>query len=219
MKTQIEHKIREIADVLFRDMEAGRLDAESVGVLAGKTGVIVFCEHFLRAFPDPAKEAVLERFLENYFEQLTSEVGMLTYCGGLTGALEGLRYLGCRRLLEVDCSDVENHYREVLQNFAMQGILSENYDYLHGGLGVVAYYLDDTPFVNRALEALERTAEKTGTAWKWVSSLGTDRGTGYNICLSHGMSSIVSVLSRADGAGIDRARRDRIVTGACEYIL
>ncbi len=219
MKMQIEHKIREIADVLFRDMEAGRLDAEGVGVLAGKTGVIVFCEHFLRAFPDPAKEAVLERFLENYFEQLTSEVGMLTYCGGLTGALEGLRYLGCRGLLEVDCSDVENHYREVLRNFAMQGILSENYDYLHGGLGVVAYYLDDTPFVNRALEALERTAEKTGTAWKWVSSLGTDRGTGYNICLSHGMSSIVSVLSRADGAGIDRARRDRIVTGACEYIL
>lgn len=160
MKTQIEHKIREIADVLFRDMEAGRLDAEGVGVLAGKTGVIVFCEHFLRAFPDPAKEAVLERFLENYFEQLTSEVGMLTYCGGLTGALEGLRYLGCRGLLEVDCSDVENHYREVLQNFAMQGILSENYDYLHGGLGVVAYYLDDTPFVNRALEALERTAER-----------------------------------------------------------
>ncbi|WP_301666095.1 hypothetical protein, partial [uncultured Alistipes sp.] len=65
MKTQIEHKIREIADVLFRDMEAGRLDAESVGVLAGKTGVIVFCEHFLRAFPDPAKEAVLERFLRS----------------------------------------------------------------------------------------------------------------------------------------------------------
>ena len=152
-------------------------------------------------FPDPAKEAVLERFLENYFEQLTSEVGMLTYCGGLTGALEGLRYLGCRRLLEVDCSDVENHYREVLQNFAMQGHPERELRLPPRRSGSSCVLPRRHPFVNRALEALERTAEKTGTAWKWVSSLGTDRGTGYNICLSHGMSSIVSVLSRARRRG------------------
>ena len=62
--------------------------------------------------------------------------------------------------MEIDYSDVEKNYRELLQTFAINSILNGNYDYLHGGLGIVKYYCDDAEFVNRALEALEQTAEK-----------------------------------------------------------
>ena len=55
---------------------------------------------------------------------------------------------------------MEKNYRELLQTFAINSILNGNYDYLHGGLGIVKYYCDDAEFVNRALEALEQTAEK-----------------------------------------------------------
>ena len=107
----------------------------------------------------------------------------------------------------------------MLQTFAINSILNGNYDYLHGGLGVVKYYCDDAEFVNRALEALEQTAEKGDRIYKWKSSLGQDKGIGYNICLSHGMSSIVSVLSLLESEGINRERRDRIIRHTCNYIL
>lgn len=219
MKTRIEHKIHAIADVLFRDMKDGKLDNEGVGLLAGQTGIIIFCKHYLQVFPNSEKEEILEGFLETYFDKLTSEIGLFTYCGGLTGALEGLKYLNRERLLEIDYSDVEKNYRELLQTFAINSILNGNYDYLHGGLGIVKYYCDDAEFVNRALEALEQTAEKGDRIYKWKSSLGLDRGVGYNICLSHGMSSIVSVLSLLESEGIDRERRDRIIRNTCNYIL
>lgn len=219
MKTRIEHKIHEIAEVLFRDMKDGKLDNEVVGLLAGQTGIIIFCKHYLQVFPNSEKEEILEGFLETYFDKLTSEIGLLTYCGGFTGALEGLKYLNRERLLEIDYSDVEKNYRELLQTFAINSILNGNYDYLHGGLGVVKYYCDDAEFVNRALEALEQTAEKGDRIYKWRSSLGQERGVGYNICLSHGMSSIVSVLSLLESEGIDRGKRDLIITNTCNYIL
>ena len=219
MKTRIEHKIHEIADVLFRDMKDGKLDNEGVGLLAGQTGIIIFCKHYLQVFPNSEKEEILEGFLETYFDKLTSEIGLLTYCGGFTGALEGLKYLNRERLLEIDYSDVEKNYRELLQTFAINSILNGNYDYLHGGLGVIKYYCDDAEFVNRALEALEQTAEKGDRIYKWKSSLGQDKGIGYNICLSHGMSSIVSVLSLLESEGINRERRDRIIRNTCNYIL
>ena len=139
MKTRIEHKIHAIADVLFRDMKDGKLDSEGVGLLAGQTGIIIFCKHYLQVFPNSEKEEILEGFLETYFDKLTSEIGLLTYCGGFTGALEGLKYLNRERLLEIDYSDVEKNYRELLQTFAINSILNGNYDYLHGGLGIVKY--------------------------------------------------------------------------------
>ena len=55
MKTRIEHKIHEIADVLFRDMKDGKLDNEGVGLLAGQTGIIIFCKHYLQVFPNSEK--------------------------------------------------------------------------------------------------------------------------------------------------------------------
>ncbi len=219
MESQITTKIHEIANVLFQDMKDRKLDSKGIGLLAGLTGIVIFCKHYLQMFPDSKKEEILDEFLETYFDKLTSEIRIFTYCSGLTGALEGLRYLNEEGLLEVDYSDIENNYKNILQTYAIANIANGNYDYLHGGLGVVKYYYRDPLFVNQALEVLENVAEKHGNVYKWISSLGLNKGFGYNICLSHGMSSIISVLSLLTDEGIDREKRDRIITNACNYIL
>lgn len=174
MKTRIEHKIHAIADVLFRDMKDGKLDNEGVGLLAGQTGIIIFCKHYLQVFPNSEKEEILEGFLETYFDKLTSEIGLFTYCGGLTGALEGLKYLNRERLLEIDYSDVEKNYRELLQTFAINSILNGNYDYLHGGLGIVKYYCDDAELRHWS-KPLKKEIESTNgnLRWDWTEASDT----------------------------------------------
>lgn len=213
----IEKKLHEIADVLFEDMADGKVDRQEtlIGLFSGHTGILIFCRHYLARYPDPHKEQIMERYMDACFDRLTSDPNMLTYCSGMAGALEGLRYLNRRKLLEVDFSDIEEHYKPILQSFALSYISKGDFDYLHGGLGIVKYFPDDTEFVHRALDALEERAEKQGETCKWVSSLGIDRGQGYNISLSHGMSSIVSVLCLLPRS----EQRDRIITRTCNYIL
>lgn len=216
---KLENKIHELANIIFEDINRGLLEHENIGLFSGRMGIVIFCKHYLRTYSDDVKEKILERYIDSYFELLTSGINMFTYCSGMAGALEGIRYLNDEKLLDVDYSDVENKYKEYLCEFSLQNIQHGYYDYLHGGLGIVKYFLDDADFVNRALDALERTAVKDGVGYKWISRLGIDKKQGFNIALSHGMASIVSVLCLLKSPGVDIDKRDRLIIDTCNYIL
>lgn len=219
MNNPAENKLHEIADVLFGGMSSTTVLPKDTGLYTGQTGIVIFCKHYLRRYPDKAKATLLESYIDSFFDLLMSGTDLYTYCAGLTGALEGLRYLNDEKLLEVDFSDIENSYKKHLFQFSLSNILHRNYDFLHGGTGVVKYFHDDPGFVNQALDALEQTAEKDGQKYKWMSRLGLDEKYGYNIALSHGSASIVSVLCSLSSPGIDFSKRNRIITNACNYIL
>ena len=65
---------------------------------------------------------------------------------------------------------------------------------------------------------LEKTAEKKDNTYRWHSLIGAERKIGCNIALSHGISSIVAVLSNLNCASINQESRDRIIEKACNYI-
>lgn len=219
MYPDLEKKLHEIAEALFAALKRNGPNAENPGLLSGQTGVLIFCKHYLHAYPNAAREKVFDACFDRFCDSLTSGIDLYTYCSGLAGILEGLKYLNERGWLEVDYSDIENHYREHLYRFSLSNFDTRNYDFLHGALGVVKFFRDDPEFVNQALDALEKSAEKDGRKYRWVSRLGTEEKYGYNISLSHGISSIVSVLSLLTASGTDTAKRDRILTAACSYIL
>lgn len=219
MKNPIENKLHEIADAIFGAMQQKKLLLDDLGLFSGRMGIVIFCEHYLHAYPDPRRTEILDDYLDSFFDRLTSGMTMLTYCSGLTGVLEGLRYLNREKLLEVDYSDIENNYRKSLYEFVDSNLAHNNYDYLHGALGTVKYFHDDPVLVNRVLELLGRTAEKDGVGYKWKSRLGMEEKYGYNIALSHGISSIVAVLCGLTTSGTDLKKRDEIIIEACDYIL
>lgn len=219
MNNDIENRVHEIAECIFKAMKNKELEIIDLGLLSGQTGIIVFCGHYLREYPNARKTKILDDYLNSYFDRLTAGVELFTYCSGLAGILEGLRYMNKAELLSVDYSDIENSYLAFLQGFALQNITNMNYDYLHGSLGVIKYFHDDSAFVNEALRLLEEMAEKDGDIYKWKSKIGMERRVGYNIALSHGISSIVAVLSQLNSRSIHRDTRNRIVTNACNYIM
>lgn len=219
MKNQLENKLHEIAAAVFDALPLEKHRTDDLGLFSGRLGIVLFCEHYLRAFPHPQRTEILERYLDSFFDRLTSRPAILTYCSGLSGVLEGLKYLNREKLLEVDFSDIEENYRSTLYEFVESNLARKNYDYLHGALGTVKYFHDDPLLVNRALDLLTDTAEKDGPCWKWRSRLGMEQKYGYNISLSHGLSSIVSVLCRLDAPGTDFRKRDELVTRTCDYIL
>lgn len=219
MYRDVENRVHEIAGCIFHAMKNQELEIADLGLLSGQTGIIIFCSHYLKEYPDSKKAEILDSYMNIYFDRLTSGVEMFTYCSGLAGILDGLRYMNETKLIDVDFSDIENNYVAFLQKFALQSIADINYDYLHGALGVIKYFHDDSVFVNEALVLLEQMAEKEGDSYKWKSRTGMERTVGYNIALSHGISSIVAVLSQLNSSSINLEVRNRIITNACNYIL
>lgn len=219
METSIEKKVHEIAECVFKAIEEHKLDEIDMGLFSGQTGIIIFCSHYLKLFPNVAKINILNSYIDSYFERLTSGVEKFTYCSGLAGILDGLKYLNKNNLYNVDYSDIENAYARLLRMFALQQISNMNYDYLHGALGVIKYLQNDQTFVNEALVLLEQVAEKDGDMYRWKSYIGIDGTIGYNIALSHGISSIIAVLSQINSPYIDHTIRNRIITKACNYVL
>lgn len=219
MINNTENKVHEIAECIFHAMKNQKLEIADLGLLSGQTGIIIFCSHYLKEFPDSKKTEILDSYMNTYFERLTSGVDIFTYCSGLAGILDGLRYMNETKLIDVDFSDIENNYVAFLQKFALQSIADINYDYLHGALGVIKYFHDDSVFVNEALVLLEQMAVKERDSYKWKSRIGMERTVGYNIALSHGISSIVAVLCRLDSNSINLEVRNRIITNACNYIM
>ncbi len=216
---KFEEKLHKIADKLFQDIKNNILPYGDLGLLTGSTGIIIFCRHYLNIYPDAKKEIILSTYMNVFFEQLISGMKLLTFCSGLTGVLSGLRYMNEEKLIDIDYSDIELNYKKYLQHFSLQNIQSGNYDFLHGGIGAIKYFANSPKFVNQALDALDEVAEKEGDTYKWQSYMPTDNNYGYNISLSHGIASIVSVMSLLTDIGIDYNKRDKILIGACNYIL
>jgi len=102
-----------------------------------------------------------------------------------------------------------------------------DYDFLHGALGVGAYFLsrfgqkDITGYLNDLLTELEQSAIPCENgAVKWISVIKYETGEkGYNISLSHGMSSIAAFLVQLCQLNIEVERAGNLLTKTITYIL
>lgn len=218
MIQRVEHKMHEIADCIFQAMKNGRLETTGLGLLSGKMGIIYFSSLYQILFPNLQQRKILNRYTNSFLDQLTNGVDSFTFCNGLSGILEGLKNMNEIAALNLDYSDLERNYTPFLKNYAKYSILNYNYDFLHGALGIIKYFNKDPKFINEVLALFEKTAKKRDNTYKWNSWVGVERKIGCNISLSHGISSIVAVLSRLNCASINFEVRDRIIERACNYI-
>ncbi len=213
-----ECKVHEIADSIFQAMKNQELESTGLGLLSGKMGIIYFSALYLKLFPKPQQKEILDKFTDSFLDQLTNGMESYTFCNGLSGILEGLKTMNKNGIIDLDYSDLDNNYAPILKKFALYSISNYNYDFLHGALGILKYYNEDAGFINEVLLLLEKTAEKKDNTYRWHSLIGAERKIGCNIALSHGISSIVAVLSNLNCASINQESRDRIIEKACNYI-
>ena len=218
----MKKKIEEITQILKSET------AHEIGLLTGIGGQILFCsELFLHQKISQEWLRHLHSVLEN---RLESEEFIFTHCNGLAGIGWLYEYLSQRRITDYDTNilleDFDNYLEKVLKNF----MLERNYDFLHGGVGVALYFAKRTTkkkelvnVLNQFLDDLEKTSiQQDNGTFKWLSFLGEQHNPqhGYNISLSHGMSSIVAILSKlCNIEGINKEKTEKLLRGTAQYIL
>ncbi|MCL2290899.1 MAG: lanthionine synthetase C family protein [Bacteroidetes bacterium] len=214
-------KIDEITQILTSEIVP---DTE---LLSGLGGQLLICSELFKHKKVSQNWLLhLHNILE---EKLAEEVLPFTHASGLAGIGWLYEYLSQKKMIDYDTNILleafDDCLAEALKNFMLKG----EYDFLHGGVGIVLYFSkrvkkkkELVAVLNQFLEDLEKLSIKQEDgAIKWSSLLTTHiTGPGYNIALSHGMSSIISILSKLyEIEGIDKEKTEMLLRGAVQYIL
>jgi hypothetical protein len=217
----MERKIEELIQNLISAI------VPKIGLLTGIGGQILTCsELFLQKQIPQDWLLQLHHVLE---ERLANEEFIFTHCNGLAGIGWLYEYLSQRKIIDYDINvlleDFDVYLKQVLDNLMQQ----TNYDLLHGGVGIAFYFTkraskkkELVSVLNQFLEELEKISiRQDDGAVKWSSYFGHPNPTlGYNISLSHGMSSIIAILSKMHKIEeINTKKLEILLRGAVQYLL
>jgi len=217
----MKSKINEIAQILQSEI------VPEIGLLTGICSQILTCSEL--SLHQKISQNWLDQLHLSLEEKLVNEKFSTTHCDGLAGVGWLYEYLSQRRMIDYDTNallvEFDNYLEKALINFLWHG----NYDFLHGGVGIVLYFIKRTAkkkelvaILNQFVELLEKISIKQEDgAIKWSSYLTKDiRERGYNISLSHGMACIIAVLSKMHKIeGVDKEKTELLLRGVVKYVL
>lgn len=172
----------------------------STGLLTGDSGCLLFLFKYYKYTNDNLCFELSNDLLERLLEELSDGNFTYSYCNGLPGILSLINYLNRNDYVDIDVSDSKASIDVYLLRELENCIYSECYDFMHGALGIGFYYINDEcneVVLTKLIKFLNITKEIVNNGiYKWKSFLGKDLGYGYNISLSHGISSIIIFITR-----------------------
>lgn len=223
MKVGIEKKIEEIAKCIIDKIKETKPDKIG-GLYDGEFGILLF----LYYYSEYANNDDVENITNNYVESLLNKLGSNnshTFCGGLSGILYLFELLREKGIVDIEISDVEESLNTFLINRIKRDLQINNFDFMHGALGGGLYFLkkkSHRKIIHEIIDSLYATAEMDnesgGLKWKSIIDF-KNQVIGYNISLSHGMSSIVLFLCKALKLRINPNKSLKLINGSLKYIL
>lgn len=227
---KIENKIHEIAAIL----KNCQTDNNNIGVLEGSAGVALFHYYYDRCYPSRGHDEIGDYLIFDAVESINKGFDIPTFCSGIAGFAWTIQLLTEEDFIELEADsllqELDKFYENIL-SFKGNGIY---YDFLHGLLGITYYFLKRFHNTNSkclkerylellsvVLERFENTALRDSRGIYWISHIkGVEVNLkGVNLSLSHGLSSIINILSRIGQIPQLNQRVLPLLTGAINFIL
>lgn len=217
-------KLDQIAECICNKVRMQPVDHLG-GLYNGEFGILLFLHYYSRYSKDPEVTALTDAYTEKLLEQLGTAIRLHTFCGGLSGILYLFAFLQEKGFVDIDVCETESILENYLVREMKKDISKQYYDFMHGALGVGFYFLKkgtNLQAVKELIDFLHRTSDKgfglESLKWKSVLNMEGQR-LGYNISLSHGISSIVLFLARAFRYNVEQDKLVRLLEGAVNYLL
>ena len=228
IKLQLEQKLQEIQKILTKEYKQNL----NVGVLSGISGIALFHFYYSKYLNVDTYADIGVEILEEVIERINNGYAYPTFCTGIAGA--GWVF---EHLLEEDFTDIDND--DLLANLddylfaTMQSDMQQGeYDFLHAGIGYGYYFLKRykntqstelkkryKKYLDTIISELGSIAQKDNDGLKWESNFGKDSQlNGFNLSLSHGMSSIIIFLAKLHQIKSFKDSTYPLLTGAVNYV-
>lgn len=229
-KIWINKEIKKLALISYTNHQ----QLKDIGVLAGRSGVALLQFHCAKYFDDDKYSTFGVEIIESCLELINNGYIIPTYCNGIAGFGWVIQHLKNMDFIDLDVDALLKPFDTYLYENMNTCFDSNVYDFLHGALGYGFYFLKRYTSektsqklrgqyrekLNNLLNRLENLALSEGKCFKWESILNLSRGNiGYNLSLSHGMSSIIYFLNKLYQNGIQPLKTSRLIAGAIQYII
>ena len=200
------NKLQEINNILLEDYG----DFEDIGVLTGSTGVALFHFYYSKLMQEEANATIGSEIIVDAIEKINAGYNVPTFCSGIAGAAWAIQLLQEEDFIDLDTDDLLSGLDGFLDKSLQIDDQYNYYDFLHGAIGIGYYFLKryentdalqlKTNYKNALLKIISRLkdmAQIDNNAAKWESNLVfNEKLRGYNLSLSHGISSIINFFSR-----------------------
>jgi len=202
---KLHQKLKEINTIVDQQ----QYQEENIGVLSGLSGIALF-QFYYAKFLDKDITDTGYKLIENCIQKINEGYNYGTYCSGISGMGWVLNHLEQSDFIEIDidnlCLDLDNYLYQLMIDDLQKG----NYDFLHGGLGYAFYFLsryENTKsdsarknyqtYLFSFIHLIHNKSEDYKNTLRWISEIGVKhKEKVYNLGLSHGMSSIVGILTK-----------------------
>jgi lantibiotic biosynthesis protein len=216
---KINIKICDIADCLLSTQ------ASNISLMGGKAGISLFWTYYSEYSNSVKLEEILAPLMSEIFQVIKKSNISPTFSSGLSGLGWTLEHLEQNGFLEINSELFIKCFDDSLYPCMLKYIQSGNYDYLHGALGVGMYYLNHSSdakvqlILSYLIDELETQSKVFSNGIAWESLLyGSDEKV-YNLGLSHGIASIIYMLSRFHQVNIHPQKTLNLAYGAVNYLL
>ncbi len=208
-------------------------DATDVGVVAGISGIALF-QFYYSKYLDVDEYADLGAEMISYcIEQINEGYSHPTFCNGIAGLGWAIQHLKTNDFIDIDCDELLSPFNSYLYNQMVFDLTRGNYDFLHGAMGYGFYFLSRyehtensdlkkayQSYLDELITTLETLSISEGDTLKWESTLDIEKGNkGFNLSLSHGISSILNFLSRLHRFEAFKESTRKLIRGGANYIL
>ncbi|MEM9001633.1 MAG: lanthionine synthetase LanC family protein [Bacteroidota bacterium] len=229
MKQVLEKQLREIA----KRTEMEYTNMENIGILAGQSGVALLQFYCSKYFDEDHYADTGVEIIANCMDKINKGYAYPTYCAGIAGFGWALQHLCDEHFVALDIDELLEPLDEYLNSQMLLDLGNGNYDFLHGAIGYGFYFLKRyqstqdqrskhrySAILQELVSYLKKMAIHEAETTKWASILAPKKGNkGYNLSLSHGISSIVYFLSRLHAGKIQPKITKQLIHGAVNFIL
>ena len=153
---RMQRKLEEIARILCDSTDK----IDNIGVLSGVSGLVLFMYYYSR-YTDNSKYAeVGEQILEKAVEMINNGFTLHTFCSGIGGLAWTCEHLEQNGFIDRETFSFLNVLEPYLMSCMKNEFNNNNYDFLHGGLGVGYYFLSKKKTGQKNIDALVLMVKK-----------------------------------------------------------
>ena len=198
----------------------------SIGLLGGDCGSLLFLYYYYKLTKNESILLIIQNKLDLIIQNITS-LENASYCNGYSGICWLVRFMVNEGVVNVSDIDEELYnIDQYITEYIKRGLQRNDYDFLHGTLGMTYYFVTQNNkngdfIVEKFLESLEHSkiVNDDGSA-KWLLPTYVnvhELKNVYNLSLSHGMASFISILSKLVKNGINIELSIPLLTQASLY--
>ena len=176
------------------------------GLLSGTSGSLFLLCYYNEFCGEAGYLDIAEQRIADIIDHINNDTDFsdLSYSAGITGFLWTLDNLITHHYIEADLTEFKDAIHPVLNNYMIKKAEEEDFDFLHGALGVANYFLDqeDEHSLNWVNEFNKKLLQKAtfhpdGTISFTSNVYQNEKPLQViNLGLSHGMASIIYYFQR-----------------------